>query len=289
MSTGFRAHVCRTHAVRLGSRRRKEETNMARRIRDSKLDTRSARARLKQRREPYWASMSGGLALGYRKGATGGTWIAKRYSAEHGRKLHAIGTADDILDVDGKTVFSFDQAQARARDWLAKQVKQDRGEVAEDKGPYTVAKAMEAYFEFLESDGRPKHTIRDARYRDSAFIRYKFDDVDIAALTSKRLRRWRDDLATAAPRLRTRKGESQKHRKMADNEDARRARRASANRTWTILRAALNHAFEKPLLPAGRDSRTFPATGNSANGGSGGSQPALLAPGPCGPLNAQNT
>src|SRR3984893_14466360 len=188
--------------------------------------------------------MSGGLALGYRKGATGGTWIAKRYSAEHGRKLHAIGTADDILDVDGKTVFSVDQAQARARDWLAKQVKQDRGEGAEDKGPYTVAKAMEAYFEFLESDGRPKHTIRDARYRDSAFIRYKFDDVDIAAPTSKRLRRWRDDLATAAPRLRTRKGESQKHRKMADNEDARRARRASANRTWTILRAALNHAFE---------------------------------------------
>ena len=149
--------------------------------------------------------MSGGLALGYRKGATGGTWIAKRYSAEHGRKLHAIGTADDILDADGKTVSSFDQAQARARDWLAKQVKQDSGEVAEDKGPYTVAKAMEAYFEFLESDGRPKHTLRDARYRDSAFIRYKFDDVDIAALTSKRLRRWRDDLATAAPRLRTRK------------------------------------------------------------------------------------
>ncbi|MFZ2141808.1 MAG: site-specific integrase, partial [Xanthobacteraceae bacterium] len=81
---------------------------MARRIRDAKLDTRSARARLNQRREPYWASMSGGLALGYRKGATGGTWIAKRYSAEHGRKLHAIGTADDILDADGKTVFSFD-------------------------------------------------------------------------------------------------------------------------------------------------------------------------------------
>jgi hypothetical protein len=132
----------------------------------------------------------------------------------------------------------------RARDWLAKQVKQHRGEVAEDKGPYTVAKAMEAYFEFWESDGRPKHTIRDARYRDSAFIRYKFDDVYIIALTSKRLRRWRDDLATAAPRLRTRKGESQKHRKMADNEDPRRARRASANRTWTILRAALNHAFE---------------------------------------------
>jgi hypothetical protein len=37
-----------------------------------------------------------------------------------------------------KTVFTFDQAQARARDWLVKQVKQESGEVAEDKGPYTV-------------------------------------------------------------------------------------------------------------------------------------------------------
>jgi hypothetical protein len=30
------------------------------------------------------------------------------------------------------------QPQARARDWLVKQVKQESGEVAEDKGPYTV-------------------------------------------------------------------------------------------------------------------------------------------------------
>src|SRR5437870_1908020 len=76
--------------------------------------------------------MSGGLSLGYP--TTGGTWIAMRYSAEHGRKLPAIGTADGILDADGKTVFAFDQAQARARDWLAKQVKQESGEVAEDRG-----------------------------------------------------------------------------------------------------------------------------------------------------------
>ena len=56
-----------------------------------------------------------------------------------------------------------------------------------------------------------------------------------------------DDGATSSPqqprRLRTRKGETQKHRNVSDNDDARRARRASANRTWTVLRAALNHAF----------------------------------------------
>jgi integrase len=44
--------------------------------------------------------------------------------------------------------------------------------------------------------------------------------------------------------LRTRHGEKQKHREAASSEAALRARRASANRIWTTLRAALNHAFD---------------------------------------------
>ena len=97
--------------------------------------------------------MSGGLALGYRKGKTGGTWIAKHYRAKHGRDYHALGHADDILDADGGNVFNFDQAQVKAREWLA---------IPDnvDSGPYTVSNAVDDYFRFLESDGRPAHTIR---------------------------------------------------------------------------------------------------------------------------------
>ena len=50
---------------------------MARSVRNAKLDTRSARAKLAARREPYWTVLSAGCALGYRRGAKGGTWIAK--------------------------------------------------------------------------------------------------------------------------------------------------------------------------------------------------------------------
>ena len=71
---------------------------MARTVRDAKLDTRTARLKLKTRREPYWRSISEGLAIGYRKGAKGGTWIARHYSAAHGREYHALGTADDVAD-----------------------------------------------------------------------------------------------------------------------------------------------------------------------------------------------
>jgi hypothetical protein len=50
---------------------------MARTLKDAKLDSRSARQGLKKRREPYWRSISEGLAIGYRKGTKGGTWIAR--------------------------------------------------------------------------------------------------------------------------------------------------------------------------------------------------------------------
>ena len=50
---------------------------MARAIRNARLNTRSARTRLEARREPFWTVISEGCALGYRRGAKGGYWIAK--------------------------------------------------------------------------------------------------------------------------------------------------------------------------------------------------------------------
>lgn len=206
---------------------------MARRVRDAKRDTRAARAKLSQRREPYWRSLSAGLAIGYRRGKTGGSWIARRYDQGE-RHYRSIGPADDILDANRATVFSFDQAQAKAREWTGGQI---------ESGPYTVANAMDAYLEYLTTEGRTAAAIADAKYRDRAFVRPQLGRLEVASLTAERLRQWRDNLAKAAPRLRTRAGEKQKHRKV-DDDDARRARRATANRTWTTLRAALNRAFE---------------------------------------------
>ena len=50
---------------------------MARTVRNPKLDTRSARAKLAMRDSLYWVSLAPGCALGYRKGPKGGVWIAK--------------------------------------------------------------------------------------------------------------------------------------------------------------------------------------------------------------------
>ena len=92
---------------------------MARMVRSPKLDTRSARARLATRREPYWHMLAGGMHLGYRRsGAHGGAWIARAYDpATRKRAYLALGPADDALDADGERVLSFAQAQAKARAW----------------------------------------------------------------------------------------------------------------------------------------------------------------------------
>ena len=44
---------------------------MARTIRNAKLDTRSARAKLPAQKSAYWVSISRGFTVGYRKGAKG--------------------------------------------------------------------------------------------------------------------------------------------------------------------------------------------------------------------------
>src|SRR2546426_10805327 len=75
---------------------------MARTRQDKRMDTKTARMEnfKGERREPWWRPISKGLAIGYRRGTKGGTWIARHYSPQHGRRYQSIGTADDMVDAD---------------------------------------------------------------------------------------------------------------------------------------------------------------------------------------------
>ena len=71
---------------------------MPRTIRDTALETRSARGRLKARGKPYYRSMEPGLHLGYRKALSGaGKWIARHYVGDQAYQVEVIGIADDFL------------------------------------------------------------------------------------------------------------------------------------------------------------------------------------------------
>src|SRR3954451_11625901 len=91
---------------------------MARTVRNPKLDTRSARARLPMRGSPYWVSLAPGCTLGYRKGPKGGVWLAK-IMRDGLRPQTKLGPAADALEPDGLLAVSYAQSQTKARDWFA--------------------------------------------------------------------------------------------------------------------------------------------------------------------------
>ena len=218
---------------------------MARTLRNSKIDTRSARTKLPERREPYWTVISKGCALGYRKlGTDRGTWIA-RFRDDAGRQHYeALGAADDARDADGRTVFSFAQAQALARTFFVRKPREIAGDVEPDDGPHTVAAALEAYF--AERERRGSKGLAKDRAAASARIVPTLGALDVARLTAKRIEDWHAALATAPKLTRPSIAKGRKETPVdAKDANAVRARRATANRTLTVLKAALNHAYTK--------------------------------------------
>ena len=105
--------------------------------------------------------------------------------------------------------------------------------------------AVESYLEFLEAHGK---SAVDARHRANAHICPTLGDIEVSSLTMAVLRKWLAKLAKTLPRARTKPGEPQQHRAFDGSDEAIRRRKSSANRTWTILRAALNHAFRDGLV-----------------------------------------
>jgi hypothetical protein len=66
----------------------------------------------------------------------------------------------------------------------------------------------------------------------------------VAELTAEQLRRWLAAMATAPAQRRPKDGKAQ-YREAPSSDDEMRARRASANRVLTMLKAALNHAYDE--------------------------------------------
>lgn len=221
---------------------------MARTIRNGKLDTRSARVRMTARREPYWTVISEGCALGYRRGSKGGTWIA-RFRDDTGRQHYeALGPADDARDPDGLSVFSFAQAQERARTFFAREARAVAGDMAPRDGPYTVADALDDYFKSYAKRGK---AVSAARSAANLHIRPALGSVPFAKLTTKRVRDWHHGIADKPRQTRSKRGGPSKDAKRrTTGRDATRKRRATANRVLTVLKAALNHAWREGIVPA---------------------------------------
>lgn len=216
---------------------------MARTVRNPKIDTRSARARLAARREPFWTVLSQGCALGYRKGVKGGTWVA-RFRGDDGRQHYApLGAADDARDPDGVSVFSFAQAQERAREWFDRKAREQAGGFTPLDRPYTVADALADYrADYLRRGGK---SIDRLDWSAEAWIKPELGTIELEKLSKTRIVAWHQKIADTPARLRTKAGAAQRHRAADNSPEAVRRRRSTANRVLTILKAALNHAHRE--------------------------------------------
>jgi integrase len=206
---------------------------MARKVKDSTLDTGEARRKLKARGKPYYRMIEPGLHLGYRKlKGRAGTWLVRQYLGKQAYEVERIGTADDLSNADGEAILDFKQAQDKARARMVSRAHAAAGK----SGPLTVADAMDAYLEYLEANGK---SVVTARYRAKAFIYPTLGPIEVEKLTTDRLRKWHTGIIKMAPRWR-----GIDRGQFKGDEEARRRRKVSANRILAgILKPALNHAF----------------------------------------------
>lgn len=226
---------------------------MAKRVRDPRLETPTARDKLPQSGKPYYGRpLAEGLHLGYRKNRSGGKWVLRRYLGDERYTVETIASADDRQDANGSTILTFFQAQEVARAAAAKA--QAPVGIAE---PYSVANALDAYISKLEDEG--SKSLVDAKGRIAKHIRPALGAIALADLDGVAIRAWVKAIADQPRHVRGKKDQPSRALAVADTEEERRRRKASANRVLTILKAALNQAYRGGKVESDRAWRTVKA------------------------------
>lgn len=132
------------------------------------LSTKTSRAKLAQRREPYWTQLERGAYLGFRAGAGAGTWIARYRDLDGKQHYQTLGEHEEYSD-----------AKKKAERWLSQVTK--GAHRAPSRG--AVRDALSAYVRHLRSIGR-RNTAWDVgqRFRltvprNSEFGRMKLENA----------------------------------------------------------------------------------------------------------------
>jgi integrase len=192
----------------------------------TKIDSVTAREKLKLRREPYWHRLAKGAFLGYRKmqEGPGGSWIARALDEVTGKQNYkSLGDFSDIADH-----LRFDVAQTAAREWLEHLNK------GGSKAVITLAEACRRYVAKARAEGRESGAIDlEGRFRRWVDSDPKLGRTPVMKLTPGMLNDWRNKLVKT-PAI------EQDKTKVASKPRAA----SSINRDMAALKAALNLALE---------------------------------------------
>lgn len=225
---------------------------MARTTQETNLQSPSARARLPIRTEPYYRNVQQGLALGYRRGRRGGTWLARVRDPHHAIYQEVkLGRADDEgCPSDGAATLTYEQALKEARMAQAHADAKRVSGVLPGAGKLTVNDILDDYEKgYLSGEARrgerQGRDIINVRSILNRHVRPALGDVQLDRLTAELLKKFKTDI-TNGQKI-SRNGMAAKTHVVEqgeeDENDRIRKRRARANRIITPLRAALNYAL----------------------------------------------
>lgn len=181
------------------------------------ITTKTDRAKLAPRREPYWKALKTGGYVGYRKLENGnGTWIARWRDEAGKQKYRALGEFE-----------SYDDAAKAALAWLA------QNETGTSTKATTVEQACRDYVAHLNAHKTPE-SAKDADMRFTRLVYGKpVAKLALDRLKSTHIRAWLIDQTADAG---------------GGDEEAVRQAKSSANRNLTAFKAALNFAFKSHLV-----------------------------------------
>jgi integrase len=196
---------------------------MADTVKEAKLQNPTARRRLKAGRQPPWNTIVASRDhLGWQRWPedASGRWLLRRrggnYTHEH------LGIANDCQEADGVSILDYQQARAKAVELSMDE--------ARPAGRITVQRVVADYIDMCAATGKNTATAESSAV---CWILPKLGNHEVAGLTSAQLRHW------VAWMVEARDSESP----LADEQ--LRRRRVSANRHLSVLKAALNHAFDE--------------------------------------------
>lgn len=188
-----------------------------------RIDTVSARDKLKPRREPYWHRISKGCYLGYRRmsSATDGVWVARAQDERtSGKHYNSLGGFSELPDHK-----RFDAASKAASEWF---LHLGRGGTPDAR---TVKQACEAYVKQLRATKGDKAADDvEQRFRNYVLDDEALAETELPKLTPAVLEDWRERLQGRETTSGPRRGQKRTN--------------STLNRDMTCFRAALNLAYK---------------------------------------------
>lgn len=180
------------------------------------FSTRTKRDDLAPKAEPYWFKISKGQFIGYRKGKTAATWVARL-----GRKIETIRKESADPEVrDGE----YAQVLLEVIAWC------DREEKGGNR-KYLVSECVDDYIAHKKATTtKGVRGWKDSQGSLAKHLTRSMLDTEVRKLTTPQIKKWFQGMAVDG-----------------DEETVRKSRN-SANRVFTLLKAALNMAYNDGVV-----------------------------------------